>query len=66
MNSTEFKGNWNIVKGQLKQRYADLTDDDLTYVEGAEDELFGRLQVKIGKTKEEILHLFDKPTATNF
>ncbi len=55
MNTTELSGNWNILKGKLKKKYATLTDDDLTYVEGAEDELFGRLQVKLGKTKEEIL-----------
>ncbi|MFA9186661.1 CsbD family protein [Flavobacterium sp. FBOR7N2.3] len=54
MNSTEIKGNWNELKGKLKQKYADLTDDDLLYEEGKEDELFGRLQQKIGKTKEEI------------
>lgn len=55
MNTTELSGNWNILKGKLKQQYAELTDDDLTFVEGAEDELFGRLQVKLGKTKQEIL-----------
>ncbi len=54
MNSTEIKGNWNELKGKLKQKYAELTDDDLLYEEGKEDELFGRLQQKIGKTKEEI------------
>ena len=48
------KGNWNELKGKLKQKYSDLTEDDLTYVEGKEDELFGRMQKKIGKTKEEI------------
>ncbi|HMI65470.1 MAG TPA: CsbD family protein [Cyclobacteriaceae bacterium] len=60
MNSTEVKGNWNVIKGKLKQRYAELTDDDLTYVEGAEDELFGRLQVKLGKSKQEILDSVEK------
>jgi uncharacterized protein YjbJ (UPF0337 family) len=48
------KGNWNEVKGKLKQKYADLTDDDLLYVEGKEDELLGRLQKKLGKTDREI------------
>jgi len=48
------KGNWNIVKGKLKQEYGDLTDDDLTYAEGQEDEMLGRLQDKLGKTKAEI------------
>lgn len=54
MNTTELKGNWNELKGKLKQKYADLTDDDLLYEEGKEDELFGRLQQKIGQTKEQI------------
>ncbi|WP_339707240.1 CsbD family protein [Algoriphagus aquimarinus] len=55
MNFTEIKGNWNVLKGKLKQQYGDLTDDDLTFAEGKEDELWGRLQKKIGKTKEEII-----------
>lgn len=55
MNNLELKGRWNEVKGKLKQKYADLTDDDLTYSEGQDDELFGRIQKKLGKTKEEIL-----------
>ena len=66
MNSTELKGNWNVMKGKLKQAYADLTDDDLTYAEGAEDELFGRLQVKLGKSKQEILDSIEKIKRTNF
>nr|WP_239021028.1 CsbD family protein [Pontibacter arcticus] len=51
------RGSWDDVKGQLKQNYADLTDDDLTYVEGKEDELLGRIQQKLGKTKDEIVRL---------
>jgi len=47
------KGNWNIVKGNLKQKYAELTDDDLQYVEGKEEELLGRLQKKLGLTLNE-------------
>lgn len=58
-NSTEIKGKWNELKGQLKQKYAELTDDDLTYEEGKDDEMWGRLQQKIGKTKKEILALFE-------
>jgi uncharacterized protein YjbJ (UPF0337 family) len=53
-NTTELKGNWNETKGKLKQKFAMLTDDDLLLAEGKEDELLGRLQVKLGKTKEEI------------
>lgn len=54
MNTTEIKGNWNELKGKLKQKFAILTDDDLLLADGKEDELFGRLQQKLGKTKEEI------------
>ena len=57
MNTTLFKGKWNVVKGKLKQKYAQLTDDDLTYVEGKEDELVGRLQSKVGNVREEIEQL---------
>ena len=49
-----WKGNWNQVKGKLKQQFGDLTDDDLMYQEGKEDELKGRLQKKLGRTKEQI------------
>ena len=54
MNTTQIKGNWNELKGKLKQKYATLTDDDLLLAEGKEDELMGRLQEKLGKTKEEV------------
>lgn len=54
MNAQTLKGHWNELKGKLKQKYADLTDDDLLYVEGKEDELYGRLQQKLGKTREEV------------
>jgi uncharacterized protein YjbJ (UPF0337 family) len=54
INGTEFKGNWNEAKGKLKQQFAMLTDNDLLLVEGKQDELIGRLQIKLGKTKEEI------------
>ncbi len=50
----KIKGNWNLLKGKLKKQYADLTDDDLLYEEGLEDELLGRLQKKLGRTKEQI------------
>ena len=53
-NLTELKGNWNETKGKLKQQYAMLTDDDLMLAEGKQDELLGRLQAKLGKTKAEI------------
>ena len=54
MNDLTIKGNWNKIKGKLKQKYSDLTDDDLTFQEGKEEELYGRLQTKLGKTKDEI------------
>lgn len=54
MDSLDLKGRWNILKGKVKQQYADLTDDDLLYVEGKEDELYGKLQKKTGKTREEV------------
>lgn len=54
MNTTEIKGNWNELKGKLKQKYATLTDDDLMFAEGKEDEMYGKLQQKLGKTKEEL------------
>jgi len=54
MNKLKFKGEWNEVKGRLKQKYAQLTDDDLTYIEGKDDELLGRLQKKLGQAQDEI------------
>lgn len=56
----KLKGNWNIVKGNLKQKWANLTDDDLLYEEGKEDELVGRLQQKTGETKEKINEFIDR------
>jgi uncharacterized protein YjbJ (UPF0337 family) len=55
--TTEIKGNWNEIKGKLKQQFASLTDDDLLFTEGKKDELIGRLQQKLGKTKDEIRKL---------
>jgi len=54
MNKTEVKGNWNEQKGKLKQKFAVLTDNDLLYEEGKQDEMYGRLQIKLGKSKEEL------------
>lgn len=54
MNTLQVKGDWNIAKGKLKQKYANLTDDDLRYNEGQEDELIGRIQKRTGQTKEAI------------
>lgn len=54
------KGNWNEMKGKLKQKYAQLTDDDLTFTEGKSDELIGRLQQRLGKTKEDVRSEIEK------
>ena len=54
MTKLEIKGTWNEIKGKLKQKYAQLTDDDLLFVEGREEETLGRIQKKVGRTKEEI------------
>jgi uncharacterized protein YjbJ (UPF0337 family) len=54
MNTTELKGNWDEQKGKLKQKFATLTDDDLLFAEGKKDEMMGKLQIKLGKTKEEL------------
>lgn len=56
----KIKGNWNMIKGKLKQQYGDLTDDDLTYAEGKEDELLGRIQRKTGRSKEEVKEFIDQ------
>jgi uncharacterized protein YjbJ (UPF0337 family) len=54
MTKLRFKGGWNEAKGKLKQKYAQLTDDDLTFAEGKDDEFLGRLQQKLGKSKEDL------------
>ncbi|MEA3209235.1 MAG: hypothetical protein QOE70_2292 [Chthoniobacter sp.] len=54
MTTLDLKGNWNEIKGKLKQKYGQLTDDDLTFAQGKEDELMGRLQKRLGKSKEEV------------
>ena len=54
MNTLEIKGNWNIIKGTLKQKWAELTDDDLQYAEGKSEELVGRIQQRTGQTREAI------------
>ncbi|MBN9485213.1 MAG: general stress protein CsbD [Bacteroidetes bacterium 43-93] len=55
MDKLDLKGKWNEMKGKAKQSYADLTDDDLKYEEGKDDELIGRLQQKLGKTREDVI-----------
>jgi len=64
MNSTEtklnLKGNWNVVKGKLKQSYGQLTDDDLAYSDGKDDELVGRIQKRLGTTVADVRHMLEK------
>jgi len=60
MDKLRIKGNWNELKGRVKQEWAGLTDDDLLYEEGKEDELLGRIQIKTGKTRDEIKDWFNR------
>jgi uncharacterized protein YjbJ (UPF0337 family) len=60
MNKLQMKGSWNEIKGKLKQQYGNLTDDDLTFSEGKEDELLGRLQKKLGKSKEDLRRMIEQ------
>jgi uncharacterized protein YjbJ (UPF0337 family) len=59
MNKLQFTGSWNEIKGKLKQKYAQLTDDDLTYTEGKDEELVGKLQKKLGKSAEEVRQMLE-------
>jgi uncharacterized protein YjbJ (UPF0337 family) len=54
MTTLEIKGDWNIIKGKLKQKWAGLTDDDLQYTEGRQDELLGRIQKRTGEAREAV------------
>ena len=56
MDDLKLKGSWNELKGKVKQKWGELTDDDLTYAEGQEEELVGRLQKKTGQTREEVVN----------
>jgi uncharacterized protein YjbJ (UPF0337 family) len=60
MNKLQIKGSWNELKGKLKQQYGNLTDDDLVFSEGKEDELLGRLQKKLGKSNDEVRQMIEK------
>ena len=65
MDNLIVKGTWNTVKGKLKQAYGNLTDDDLKYEEGKDDELLGRLQQKTGKTKDDLRKWFKSITVSS-
>jgi uncharacterized protein YjbJ (UPF0337 family) len=60
MNKLEIKGDWNIIKGKLKQQWADLTDDDLQHADGKMDELVGRIQRRTGQSREAIEDAIEK------
>jgi uncharacterized protein YjbJ (UPF0337 family) len=60
MNKLQIKGSWNELKGKLKQQYGNLTDDDLVFSEGKEDELLGRLEKRLGKSKDEVRQMIEK------
>jgi uncharacterized protein YjbJ (UPF0337 family) len=60
MNTLTAKGNWNIAKGKLKQKFAQLTDDDLQFADGKEDELIGRIQKRTGQAREKIQRTMDE------
>jgi uncharacterized protein YjbJ (UPF0337 family) len=60
MNKLQITGSWNEIKGKLKQQYGNLTDDDLAFAEGKEDELLGRVQKRLGKSKDEVRQMIEK------
>ena len=64
MNTLEIKGDWNIAKGKLKQKWAQLTDDDLHYAEGKMEELVGRIQKRTGETREAVQQAVKEFSAT--
>lgn len=59
MNTKEITGSWNKTKGKLKRKFAGLTENDLMFAEGKKDEIIGRLQIKLGKTKEEMQKIIE-------
>jgi uncharacterized protein YjbJ (UPF0337 family) len=61
MNKLQFKGEWHELKGKLRQKFAELTDDDVDYAEGQEEELLGHLQKKLGKSQQELAQLVNTP-----
>jgi uncharacterized protein YjbJ (UPF0337 family) len=65
MNKLQIKGNWNIAKGNLKQKWGELTDDDLDYVAGQEDELIGRIQKRTGQTQEAVEEAIGKSSQSD-
>ncbi len=60
MNTTEMKGNWNLQKSKLQQKFAMLTDNDLMFLDGKKDEMLAKLQIKLGKSKEELHKIIEE------
>ena len=60
MNTLQMKGNWNVAKGKMKQKFAQLTDNDLQYVEGKEEELIGRIQKRTGQSRQDVEDAIDE------
>ena len=65
MNKLKNKGNWNITKGKLKQKWANLTDDDLQFVEGKEEEMLGRIQKRTGESREEVKKAVEEASSSS-
>ncbi len=65
MTTIEMRGDWNIAKGKLKQKWAQLTDDDLRYADGKQDELIGRIQKRTGEPREAVAKAFKDACAGN-
>ncbi len=61
MNKLQFKGEWHELKGKLRQKFAELTDNDLDFTEGQEEELLGHLQKTLGKSQQELMELINAP-----
>ena len=60
MNTTELEGTWEEQKGKLKQKFAKLTDNDLLFIDGKKEEMMGKLQIKLGKSKEELHKILEE------
>lgn len=60
MNKLTIRGNWNEIKGKMKQQFTQLTDADLFYAEGKTEEMLGRVQKRLGKTRDEVVDIFNK------
>ncbi len=65
MDKLSLKGHWNVIRGQLKKSFGNLTDDDLRYEEGREEELIGRIQKRTGQAKEEIERMISRFSKDN-